>query len=59
MNKGGYKPGSQSKDLRRTFSISFGTTNPDGSGFESVRFSHQCLLSEEMILKFPLKSNAE
>ena len=38
MNKGAYKPGSKSKDLRRTFSISFGTTNPDGSGFESVGF---------------------
>ncbi|OAA39507.1 aspartyl protease [Beauveria brongniartii RCEF 3172] len=32
LNPGIYKPSSTSKDLKRRFSISYATTNPDGSG---------------------------
>jgi cathepsin D len=39
FNPGVYAPSSSSVNLHKTFSISFATTNPDGSGTETVSFS--------------------
>lgn len=37
INPGVYKPSKQAVDTRKTFRISYATTNPDGSGQLSVR----------------------
>jgi predicted aspartyl protease len=40
LNPGVYTPSSTSKDLHQNFTITFETTNPDGSGTETVSECH-------------------
>jgi pepsin A len=37
LNPGVYKPSKNSVDTHTNFTITFATTNPDGSGTETVR----------------------